>query len=98
MGPYLVTADEVPDVGALQLQTFVNGELRQNAVVADLIFDIPTLIQTISATTTLESGDLLLTGTPAGVGIGFKPPVYLKPGDRVRVTIDRLGELTNPVT
>jgi 2-keto-4-pentenoate hydratase/2-oxohepta-3-ene-1,7-dioic acid hydratase in catechol pathway len=98
MGPYLVTADDVPDVGALRLQTFVNGELRQNAVVADLIFDIPTLIQTISATTTLASGDLLLTGTPAGVGIGFKPPVYLRPGDRVRVTIDRLGELTNPVT
>jgi 2-keto-4-pentenoate hydratase/2-oxohepta-3-ene-1,7-dioic acid hydratase in catechol pathway len=98
MGPYLVTADEVPDVRALRLQTFVNGELRQNAVVADLIFDIPTLIETISATTTLESGDLLLTGTPAGVGIGFKPPVYLKPGDLVRITIDRLGELTNPVT
>jgi 2-keto-4-pentenoate hydratase/2-oxohepta-3-ene-1,7-dioic acid hydratase in catechol pathway len=76
----------------------VNDELRQDAVVADLIFDIPTLIETISATTTLQSGDLLLTGTPAGVGIGFKPPVYLKPGDRVRVTIDRLGELSNPVS
>ncbi len=98
MGPYLVTADEIPDVRALRLQTFVNDELRQDAVVADLIFDIPTLIETISATTTLQSGDLLLTGTPAGVGIGFKPPVYLKPGDRVRVTIDRLGELSNPVS
>jgi 2-keto-4-pentenoate hydratase/2-oxohepta-3-ene-1,7-dioic acid hydratase in catechol pathway len=98
MGPYLVTADKVPDVGALRLQTFVNDELRQNALVADLIFDIPTLIETISATTTLESGDLLLTGTPAGVGIGFKPPVYLQPGDRVRITIDRLGELANPVS
>ena len=98
LGPYLVTADEVPDVRALRLQTYVNGELRQNATVAELIFDIPTLIETISATTTLRSGDIISTGTPAGVGVGFTPPRYLKPGDRVRVTIDGLGELTNPVS
>jgi 2-keto-4-pentenoate hydratase/2-oxohepta-3-ene-1,7-dioic acid hydratase in catechol pathway len=97
MGPYIVTADEVPDVRALRLQTFVNGELRQNALVADLIFDIPTLIATLSATTTLVPGDIIATGTPAGVGIGFTPPKYLHAGDRVRITIDGLGELTNPV-
>ncbi len=97
MGPYLVTADEIPDVTALRLQTFVNGETRQNAVVADLIFDIPTLIETISATTTLVPGDIIATGTPAGVGIGFTPPKYLQAGDVVRITIDGLGELTNPI-
>ena len=98
MGPYLVTADEIPDVTALRLQTFVNGELRQDAVVADLIFDIPFLIATLSATTTLLPGDIIATGTPAGVGIGFTPPKYLHAGDRVRITIDNLGELSNPVT
>ena len=98
MGPYLVTADEIPDVTALRLQTFVNDELRQNAVVAELIFDIPTLIETLTATTTLLPGDLIATGTPAGVGIGFKPPAYLKAGDNVRITIDGLGSLSNPVS
>jgi 2-keto-4-pentenoate hydratase/2-oxohepta-3-ene-1,7-dioic acid hydratase in catechol pathway len=98
MGPYLVTADEVPDVRALRLRTFVNDELRQDATVADLIFDIPTLVATLSATTRLECGDIIATGTPAGVGIGFSPPKYLRPGDRVRVAIDGLGELVNPVT
>jgi 2-keto-4-pentenoate hydratase/2-oxohepta-3-ene-1,7-dioic acid hydratase in catechol pathway len=97
MGPYLVTADEVPDITALQLQTFVNDELRQNASVADLIFDIPTIIETISATTRLVSCDIIATGTPAGVGIGFTPPKYLHAGDRVRITIGALGELANPV-
>jgi 2-keto-4-pentenoate hydratase/2-oxohepta-3-ene-1,7-dioic acid hydratase in catechol pathway len=97
MGPYLVTADEVPDVTKLQLKTFVNDELRQDAVVADLIFDIPCLIATLSATTTLRAGDIIATGTPAGVGIGFTPPKYLHRGDRVRITIDQLGELANPV-
>ena len=98
MGPYLVTADEVPDITKLRLKTFVNDELRQDAVVADLIFDIPFLIATLSATTTLQPGDIIATGTPAGVGIGFTPPKYLHAGDRVRITIDELGELANPVT
>ncbi len=97
MGPYVVTADEVGDVRELRLQTFVNGELRQNAPVADLIFDIPTLIATLTATSRLYSGDIIATGTPAGVGIGFKPPKYLKAGDMVRITIDKLGALENPV-
>jgi 2-keto-4-pentenoate hydratase/2-oxohepta-3-ene-1,7-dioic acid hydratase in catechol pathway len=97
MGPWLLTADEVPDVGTLQLQTRVNGEARQDAMVKDLIFDIPTLIETISAGITLEPGDLIATGTPAGVGIGFNPPKYLKPGDRVAISIGPLGTLENPV-
>jgi 2-keto-4-pentenoate hydratase/2-oxohepta-3-ene-1,7-dioic acid hydratase in catechol pathway len=65
--------------------------------VSDLIFDIPTLIETISAVMTLEPGDLIATGTPVGVGIGFKPPKFMKPGDTVSVTIEPIGTLTNPV-
>jgi 2-keto-4-pentenoate hydratase/2-oxohepta-3-ene-1,7-dioic acid hydratase in catechol pathway len=97
MGPVLLTADEIDDVGAMHLVTRVNGEVRQDAKVADLIFDIPTLIETISAGITLEPGDLIATGTPSGVGIGFKPPKYLKQGDVVSCSIEPIGELTNPV-
>jgi 2-keto-4-pentenoate hydratase/2-oxohepta-3-ene-1,7-dioic acid hydratase in catechol pathway len=97
MGPVLLTADEVDDVATMHLVTRVNGEVRQDAKVADLIFDIPTLIETISAGITLEPGDLIATGTPAGVGIGFKPPKYLKHGDVVSVSIEPIGELANPV-
>lgn len=97
MGPTLVTADEIPDPTRLRLQTRVNGELRQSAVVSDLIFDIPTLIETISRGITLIPGDIIATGTPEGVGIGFNPPRYLKSGDTVVVTIDPIGTLTNPV-
>jgi len=97
MGPAIVTADEVPDPTSMQLRTWVNDELRQNASVADLIFDIPGLIETISALITLEPGDLIATGTPAGVGIGFSPPKYLKPGDRVRIEVSGIGVLDNPV-
>jgi 2-keto-4-pentenoate hydratase/2-oxohepta-3-ene-1,7-dioic acid hydratase in catechol pathway len=97
MGPCIVTADEVKDVTQLQLVTKVNGELRQSAYVTQLIFDIPTLIETISRLMTLEPGDIIATGTCAGVGIGFNPPRYLKPGDRVAVTIEPIGTLENPV-
>lgn len=97
MGPAIVTADEVPDPGTLRLRTFVNGETRQDAPVSDLIFDIPTLIETISAGITLEPGDLIATGTPAGVGLGFKPPRFLAPGDVVRIEVDGIGILENPV-
>lgn len=97
MGPSLVTADEIPDPAKLRLRTEVNGELRQDAPLSDLIFDIPTLIETLSAGMTLESGDLIATGTCAGVGIGFKPPRYLQAGDRVAVTIEPIGRLENPV-
>ena len=97
MGPTIVTADEVPDVTKLHLVTKVNGEVRQDALVSDLIFDIPTLIETLSATMTLEPGDLIATGTCAGVGIGFKPPRFMKKGDVVAVTIEPIGTLENPV-
>jgi len=97
MGPAIVTADEVGDPRRLRVRTEVNGELRQDAVVKDLIFDIPTLIKTISDVTTLHPGDIIATGTPAGVGIGFKPPKYLKKGDVVTLTIDKIGKLENPV-
>ena len=98
MGPCILTADEVEEVGHLQLITKVNGELRQNAFVSQLIFDIPTLIETLSRVMTLEPGDLIATGTCAGVGIGFDPPRYLKKGDTVAVTIEPIGTLENPVT
>lgn len=97
MGPCVLTADEVKDVGEMRLTTRVNGEVRQNAMVSQLIFDIPTLIETISRVMTLEPGDLIATGTCAGVGIGFDPPKYLRKGDVVAVTIDPIGTLENPV-
>jgi 2-keto-4-pentenoate hydratase/2-oxohepta-3-ene-1,7-dioic acid hydratase in catechol pathway len=97
MGPCIVTADEVRDVAKLQLTTRVNGEVRQDAPVSQLIFDIPTLIATLSRVMTLEPGDLIATGTCAGVGIGFNPPKFLKPGDRVAITIEPIGTLENPV-
>jgi len=93
----IVTADEVKDVTQLQLVTKVNDELRQSAFVTQLIFDIPTLIETISRVMTLEPGDLIATGTCAGVGIGFNPPKYLQPGDKVAITIEPIGTLENPV-
>jgi 2-keto-4-pentenoate hydratase/2-oxohepta-3-ene-1,7-dioic acid hydratase in catechol pathway len=76
---------------------WVNGEERQNASTKDLIFDIPTLIETLSAGITLYPGDVIATGTPVGVGIGFTPPKYLQAGDVVRVAIDGIGEIQNPV-
>jgi 2-keto-4-pentenoate hydratase/2-oxohepta-3-ene-1,7-dioic acid hydratase in catechol pathway len=97
MGPTLVTAEEIPDPAVLRLSTRVNGELRQDASVSELIFDIPTLIADISRTMTLEPGDLIATGTCAGVGIGFTPPRFLKPGDVVEIEIQPIGVLRNPV-
>jgi 2-keto-4-pentenoate hydratase/2-oxohepta-3-ene-1,7-dioic acid hydratase in catechol pathway len=97
MGRAIVTAEEVPDVSNLRLVARINGEVRQDAVVRDLIFDIPRLIETISALTTLEPGDIIATGTPAGVGIGFKPPKFLTAGDQLSLTIDSIGELRNRV-
>jgi len=97
MGPYAVTADEIPDVAGLELETTVNGENRQLALVKDLIFDIPELIATLSAGITLLPGDIIATGTPAGVGIGFTPPRFLRSGDIVEVSITGLGALRNRI-
>ena len=94
MGPWIATADEVEPEN-LDLETRVNGELRQRANTRDLIFGIPELIETISAGLELVPGDIIATGTPAGVGIGFDPPRFLKEGDVVEMTITGLGVLSN---
>lgn len=96
MGPVAVSKDQC-DGTRTQVRTWVNGEKRQDANTADLIFNIPTLIETISAGITLYPGDLIATGTPVGVGIGFTPPKYLKAGDVVRLEIDGIGVLENPL-
>lgn len=96
MGPIAVTADEV-NVDDMGIRCLVNGELRQNSNTRDLIFDIPTLIESLSAGITLFPGDIIATGTPAGVGLGFNPPKFLNPGDRVTVEIDGIGALSNVI-
>ena len=96
MGPWLVTADEL-DGANTRVRCWVNDELRQNAHTRDLIFSIAALIEAISAAVSLVPGDVIATGTPGGVGIGFTPPKFLKSGDRVRIEIDGIGTLENPV-
>ncbi len=95
MGPWAVTRDEI-DLRDTKIQCWINGELRQDANTRDLIFDVPTIIETISAGVTLRPGDIIASGTPAGVGIGFKPPKYLVPGDVARIDIAGIGVLENP--
>jgi 2-keto-4-pentenoate hydratase/2-oxohepta-3-ene-1,7-dioic acid hydratase in catechol pathway len=94
MGPWAVTRDEI-DIGDTPIRCYVNGELRQDSNTGLLIFDIPTIIETLSAGLTLLPGDVIATGTPAGVGIGFSPPRYLRGGDVVRVEIGGIGTLEN---
>ncbi len=96
-GPWVTTADEVGDPGDLQLRTWVNGELRQDSRTSDLIFDCGQLVSFISETCTLKPGDLILTGTPNGVGMSFDPPQFLRSGDVVRIEIERLGAIEHPV-
>ncbi|WP_322027816.1 fumarylacetoacetate hydrolase family protein [Burkholderia sp. BCC1977] len=96
MGPYAVTADEI-DGRDLDIKCWVNDELRQNSNTAQLIFDIPRLIATISAGIALQPGDIIATGTPAGVGIGFTPPRFLTSGDRLRLFVSGIGELHNTI-
>jgi 2-keto-4-pentenoate hydratase/2-oxohepta-3-ene-1,7-dioic acid hydratase in catechol pathway len=95
-GPWVTTRDEAP-VESMRLQTWVNGELRQDAPMSSLIFDVPTLIETMSRAMTLLPGDIIATGTPVGVGIGFTPPKFLRNGDEVRIAVTGLGELNNRV-
>ena len=92
IGPWLVTADEVPDPGRLALWTEVNGERRQNSNTGDLIFGVDQIVSYVSRFMTLLPGDVIPTGTPSGVAMGFKPPKFLKPGDRVRLSVEGLGE------
>lgn len=97
MGPCITTRDELPDIRTSWMRTYVNGALRQEAPISNLIFDTESLIATLSEVMTLEPGDVIATGTGAGVGIGFDPPRYLVSGDVVEVSIDGIGTLRNPV-
>jgi len=97
LGPAIITRDELKDPQNLRMQTFVNGELRQDTSTGDMIFDVPTLIAFLSGSTTLMPGSIILTGTPGGVGAGMTPPQYLKAGDKVKLVIDGIGELSNPI-
>ena len=96
-GPWVTTADEIADPEALTLRTWVNGELRQDATTGDLVFSIPRLIEFIAETITLEPGDLILTGTPSGVGMAMDPPSFLKAGDSVRIEIEGLGVIEHGI-
>ena len=96
-GPWLVTADEVGDPHDLNLKTWVNGELRQDSNTKHLVFNCFEQIETLTKALTLEPGDLIITGTPSGVGIGFKPHKYLKAGDTVKVEIENIGYIENRV-
>jgi len=97
MGPCILTADEIPNPNALAIKTILNGRVMQSHTTADMIFDVPALIESLSSTMTLRPGTVILTGTPQGVGFARKPPVYLKPGDNVVVEIEKIGQLENPV-
>ena len=97
LGPWIVTADEIPNPNALRVRTLLNGQVMQDQNTSDMIFDVPALIESLSATMTLRPGTVILTGTPAGAGFARKPPVFLKPGDRVQVEIENIGTLENTV-
>jgi len=96
-GPWLVTSDEIPDPSQLLLETRLNDDVVQSSTTSDLIFDVPSLISYISTFTPLEPGDVIATGTPKGVGFGRQPPLWMKPGDTVEVTITRIGALRNSI-
>ncbi|MFP4493401.1 MAG: fumarylacetoacetate hydrolase family protein [Puniceicoccaceae bacterium] len=97
LGPEIVTADEIPDPGKLRISSRVNGDLRQDSTTADMIFDVPALIEFLSRDTTLAAGTVILTGTPSGVGVALRPPRYLRDGDSVEITVEGIGTLINPV-
>ena len=97
LGPCIVTRDEIPNPNALRLRTLLNGRTMQDHTTADMIFDVPALIESLSSTMTLRAGAVILTGTPQGVGFARNPPVFMKPGDTVVVEIDNIGRLQNPI-
>jgi acylpyruvate hydrolase len=96
-GPWITTADEIPDPHDLALRTWVNGELRQDSNTSNLIFSVPELIEFISETCTLMPGDLILTGTPSGVGVGRDPPTFVASNDVIRIEIERLGAIEHSI-
>jgi 2-keto-4-pentenoate hydratase/2-oxohepta-3-ene-1,7-dioic acid hydratase in catechol pathway len=97
LGPRLVTTDEIPDPNHLAIRTILNHQTMQESNTADMIFDVPTLIEFLSGSTTLLPGTVILTGTPSGVGAARRPPVFLKAGDSITVEIEKIGALVNPV-
>jgi 2-keto-4-pentenoate hydratase/2-oxohepta-3-ene-1,7-dioic acid hydratase in catechol pathway len=97
LGPCILTKDEVPDLNNLRIRTILNGQTMQDHTTGDMIFDVPALIESLSSTMTLRQGTIILTGTPQGVGFARKPPVWLRPGDRVVIEIEKIGRLENPI-
>ena len=96
-GPWITTVDEQPDAAGLRIGSWVNGEQRQDSTTDDLIFGPVELVRFLSETCTLEPGDIILTGTPEGVGMAMDPPTYLTPGDTVRIEIERLGSIEHRI-
>ncbi len=97
LGPWIVTRDEIPDPHNLAISLTLNGQTMQDSNTSNLIFKVPYLVSYLSESLTWEVGDLISTGTPPGVGVFRKPPVFIKPGDSIAVTVERIGTLTNPV-
>jgi 2-keto-4-pentenoate hydratase/2-oxohepta-3-ene-1,7-dioic acid hydratase in catechol pathway len=97
LGPVLITPDEIPDPNDLKIQTILNSDIVQDWNTNDMIFDVPALISFLSQSTTLIPGTVILTGTPHGVGMAAKPPRFLRPGDTVSISVEKIGALTNPV-
>lgn len=97
MGPWMVTTDEIPDPGVMNLRTILNGQVMQEAPISDLVFGVADLIAYCSVFTNLNPGDVIVTGTPGGVGLFRKPPVFMKDGDTIEVEITGIGTLSNPV-
>ena len=97
IGPCIITKDEIKDIKNVKIQTTINGEVRQTGIVKDMIFNISTIIETLTKSMTLVEGDIIATGTPSGVGIGFDPPKFLKSGDKIKISVDPIGILENDV-
>lgn len=97
LGPAIVTKDDIPNPNGLAIKTILNGQIMQDLTTADMIFDVPALIESLSSTMTLRPGAVILTGTPQGVGFARTPPVWLKVGDKVVIEIEKIGRLENPV-
>jgi 2-keto-4-pentenoate hydratase/2-oxohepta-3-ene-1,7-dioic acid hydratase in catechol pathway len=97
LGPWIVTKDEIPNPNALKIRSLLNGKVMQDFTTADMIFDVPTLIESLSSTLTLRAGSVIMTGTPHGVGFARNPPVFMKAGDTITIELEKIGQLSNPV-
>ncbi|MGH7177034.1 MAG: fumarylacetoacetate hydrolase family protein [Tepidisphaeraceae bacterium] len=97
LGPAIVTKDEIPNPNALRIRCLLNGEVMQDSTTADMIFDVPALIESLSSTMTIRAGSVILTGTPSGVGFARKPQIWMKDGDTVEVELEKIGRLKNSV-